>query len=190
MSLKKITHDGIDIEVTEAGAQVIAKLQGKIDAQTDVDKTHAETLSKEKARADKAEEDLAAEKKLREDAVDPKAVDERVRARVALVTKAQEIMGADFKTDGVDDEIRREVVIKLAKDPGIAKQKLDDNDAAYLGARYDAAIDGYVAPGKRKPPPSNVRPIRDDAIGDEGVDKSREDMIAHNKDAWKTKTTA
>ncbi len=191
MSLKKITHDGIDIEVTEAGSQVISKLQGKIDAQTDVDKTHAETLSKEKARADKAEEDLAAEKKLREDAVDPKAVDERVKARVALVTKAQEVMGADFKTDGVDDdEIRREVVIKLAKDPGIAKQKLDDNDAAYLGARYDAAIDGYVAPSKRKPPPSNVRPIRDDAIGDEGLDKSRDDMIAHNKDAWKTKTTA
>lgn len=152
----KITHDGVEIEVSAQAAQVIEAERAKSAAgKTRVDELTA-TGVKAKARADKAEEDLAAEKKARADAASPEVIGKRVNERVALVQVATAALtvddklvdadGAEVKLDELDDKaIKRLIVIKLAKDPTVAKERLDANNAddTYLEARYDAATDAF-----------------------------------------------
>lgn len=152
--LVKITHDGVELEVSQQAAQVIEAERAKaVAAQARLDELVA-AEAKEKARADKAEEELEAEKKARTDAEAPAAITERVNRRVALVQVATEALtvddklvdeaGAELKLDELDeDAIKRLVVIRLAKDPAQAKERLDANEAAYLAARYDAAIEAF-----------------------------------------------
>lgn len=93
-------------------------------------------LSKEKARADMAESKLKDAEKAHADALDPKRVAELVKARVALESRAQEILGADAKLDALDDQgVKRAVLTKLSPDV-----KLDGKDAVYVDAAYDYAI--------------------------------------------------
>jgi hypothetical protein len=185
----KIKHDGVDIEVTEAGAQVIATLRARLDTADEAKTAAAKDLSTEKARADKAEEDLTAEKKAREDSDDPKALEAKVRKRIGLESKATEILGDDFKVDGVTDaEIKSEIVIKLARDPKVAKERLDSNDdAAYLDARYDAAIDDFD-PEAGKKGVGNLRRLDVDVSERNDVDEARAKMIKRNANAWQGET--
>jgi len=188
--LTKIKHDGVDVEVTEAGSQVISTLRARLDAKTEAETANATELATLKARADKAEEDLAAEKKAREDAADPKVLDARVAARVALVTSVRGVMGDDFRTDGVDElELKRTVVIKLAADPKAIETRLDAEDEAYLGARYDAAIESFDPKAKAKAKAKPSKPVRNtdrsDELRDDDVDGARSAMMKRHADAWK-----
>lgn len=143
----QIKIDGVDFEVDASAAQAVTKLQSRIDEQTEAIAVAKAEIEREKARADKAEEDLAAEKKAREDAEDPKRIREAVDARLALERTVTPILGEDVKLDELgEDEIRKLVVVKTAKDGKVAKERLDGCDAAYLAARYDAAIEGYEPP--------------------------------------------
>lgn len=140
----KIRIDGVDYEVSESAAQAIAKDQK---AMADLEAASAETkkaVETEKARADKAEEDLAAEKKAREDAEDPKKLREAIDARLDLERVAVAILGDEVKLDELDEAaIKTAVVIKASKDPEKAEKTLKDCDSAYLAARYDAAIEDF-----------------------------------------------
>ncbi len=191
MSLIKIKHDGIDVEITEAGAQVVqALLKRNNETTAKLDAITGDT-AKEKARADKAEEDLTAEKKKREDAEDPKAIETKVRARVELENKADEILAAEikadeFKIDGSsDDEIRSAIVVKLATDPEKAKARVDEGDAAYLAARYDAAIEGWKPEDQPNLGLGDVLKARRDAKPRSDVGDARQKMIERNANRWR-----
>ena len=191
MPLIKIKHDGVDVEITEAGAQVVQALKARIDERDAAIKTTQADITTQTARADKAEEDLAVEKKAREDAEDPKAVETKVRARVDLETKASEILSEEikadkFKIDGAtDDQIRSEIVIKLASDPAKAKARIDENDAAYLTMRYDMVIEDWDPEAQPNAGLAKVRRAHQDNQPHTDSDGARDKMIARHQDAWK-----
>ncbi len=156
----KIKIDGVDYEIADGpAAQAVSKaldrndeLQGKLDAS-------AKASATEKARADKAEEDRDEAVKARQDAASPEKVAEIVKARVALIEGARAVIGekdADgkgIKFDELSDtELKRAVVVHCSPK---AAEKIDalegDEQATYLGARYDQAIESFD-PGKKDAP--------------------------------------
>ena len=77
-------------------------------------------------------------------------------------------------------------MIKLAKDPKAAQEKLDDNDAAYLAARYDAAIDSHVSTPPGKKALHTIRRNTQDADPHEdSVEAARKRMSERNASAWR-----
>ena len=176
---KTMKIDGIDFEMGDQAAQAVNKMTERLDAKDKAIVEARVALAKAEARADKAEEDLKAEKKAHADDASEEKVQELVRARVALETTA----GAVLKEDGLDlstlseAEIRRAVVLKVSPD---AKQKLDEADASYLQARFDATIEGWKEPDSIAPSPDNkprtktVAAVKTDSLS------ARERMIQHN----------
>lgn len=145
--MKLLKIDGVDFEVSEQAEQAFTKALAKSDADGAATlaelQTARENLTKQTARADKAEEELAAAKKIHADAVAPDAVAKVVRGRVELVRTAEKILGADhgLKLDEMGDaDLKKAVVLKLSPE---AKAKLDAGDATYLAARFDAAVEGF-----------------------------------------------
>lgn len=150
--MKTVRIDGVDFEMSEQAAQAVGKIATRMDQIDEKVKTLEATASKEKARADKAEEDLASETKARKEDSSDEKVQGLVNARVALITTATGILKDDkLKLDEMSDaDIRTAVVVKVS--PG-AKEKLDAGDDAYLAARYDAAVESFKADEKDKPEP-------------------------------------
>ena len=193
MGMKKITVDGIDIEVPEQSAQIIEQSIAKRDESIVKSKGATTDLAKEKARADKAEEDLETEKKARTDAVDPENVQKLVTARVKLVQDAAAVLGGDKdkdkdkdypKLDEMSDaEIKRAVVLKMSPQ---AEAKLDAAEGeAYLEARYDQAIESFEQIDKNRPNRGIARvkaihSVRNDDEGADEAEKRRDAMIEYN----------
>jgi len=66
----------------------------------------------------------------------------KIDARVALVTKARDILGAEAKTDGVTDiDLMRQVVAKVT--PAM-KSKVDKGSADYVAASYEMAVQQHA----------------------------------------------
>lgn len=64
----------------------------------------------------------------------------KIDARVALVSKAKEILGADCKTDGLSDiEVKRAIVAHLTPE---VRGKLDKASDAYVDGAYEIALAG------------------------------------------------
>jgi hypothetical protein len=139
-AMATVVVDGVEHSVPVQ----VAKALTKVDA-APVQETPAETPKETKmidenkqeatalrARVDVLEAELAGNKN-RETA--------RIDARVNLVTTARGILGADHKTDGVEDApLMREVILHVS--PNL-KGRLDANadDEGYLRASYEAAVD-------------------------------------------------
>lgn len=139
-AMATVVVDGVEHSVPVQ----VAKALTKVDA-APVQETPAETPKESKmidenkqeatalrARVDVLEAELAGNKN-RETA--------RIDARVNLVTTARGILGADHKTDGVEDApLMREVILHVS--PNL-KGRLDANadDEGYLRASYEAAVD-------------------------------------------------
>lgn len=128
-TMKKIRLDGaVEHEVPEAVALHIDALDAKV-----------KTLDSEKStlqgKLDSATEALEAEKKARTDeaAGFQAKLDSAVQSRIALVSLATK---HGTKADGTDAEIRTALILKA-----FPAAKLDGKDAAYLDARYDAAME-------------------------------------------------
>jgi hypothetical protein len=93
-------------------------------------------LEKATARADAAERKLAETEKARADAADPKRFEAAVASRVELLSKSREVLGSEFKTDGLDDRgLRLAVIAKL--DPEF---KADGKSDDAVSATFDAAL--------------------------------------------------
>lgn len=95
-----------------------------------------------KVRADKAEGErdalkaqLESAEKARKDAVD--SINENVRARVTLETKASPILGAEVKLDGLTEREIKLAVVKKIDGIDVPSEKSD----SYIDARYDSAIE-------------------------------------------------
>lgn len=146
----KIKVDGIEVEVgNEQGAQLIerhiAALSERADAaekvakQAKQDKEDSEQerkteLDAYRARADVAEAKAKELEKARNDAA--QALPALVQARVALESKARELLGADAKFDGKSDrEVKALVIGKLVPDV-----KLDGEADVYVDTVYRGAL--------------------------------------------------
>ena len=181
-TMKTIRIDGVDYEVSDQAYQAMTKAMARNDEADEKIKTLEASTSTEKARADKADEDLAAEKKLREDSASPEKVQEQVKARVSLETTAKAILKDDtIKLDKMDKKaIKTAVVIKVSPE---AKTKLDGADETYLAARFDAAVESWNEDEKKRPTPSQkVRGANGAPEGDMRFDAAaaRERMLDAN----------
>lgn len=152
-SIMKITVDGITLDLDENAGQNVAKAisrrDNEIETMQNDAKAQAESIAKEKARADKATEDLEALQKKHDDATSADSVREAINSRLGLERSALEILGEktddgkDWKLDVMtDDEIRKAVIVKTSP---TAADKLDDADPVYIAARFDQAIDTFKA---------------------------------------------
>jgi hypothetical protein len=149
-TMKTIKIDGVDFEMSEQAVQAVNKVVARLDDLEERIKVLDDGLSKEKARADKAEEDLKAEQKARKEDASSEKIRKMVDARVALETTAKGILKDDeIKLDEMSEaEIRKAVILKVS--PG-AKEKLDDADEAYVSARFDAAVESFKADEEAAP---------------------------------------
>ena len=150
--MKTVRIDGVDFEMSEQAAQAVGKVLGSHDQLTEKLDGLKETATKEKARADKADEDLTAAKKLHEDGSSDEKIRDAVKSRVALQTTAASILKDDsLKLDEMSEaDIKKAVVIKVSP---TAKEKLDEADEVYVSARYDAAVESFNEDQKNKPKP-------------------------------------
>jgi hypothetical protein len=182
----KIKIDGVDYEVSESAAQAIDKQQARMDELSAEVVTVKTELESEKARADKAQEDLAAEKKAREDAEDPERIRKAIDARLKLEREASQVLGDEAKLDGLtDDEIKRQVVTKVAKNQELVTKRLEGCDPAYLAARYDAAIEDFDPSQKPHAGLVRLRQVAAGSIKQDGdtAEDARQRMIEAGRKA-------
>ncbi len=178
----KITVDGVTYEVTEQVEQAVGKVMSRVDTLTselaDLKKQH-ET---ERARADAAEESLEAEKKARADAADPAKLRAAVDTRLKLERAAGPILGDEAKLDEMSDrDIKAAVVVAVAADKELAKQRLDNCGDEYLQARYDAALEGWEQTNQPNEGLAAARAAGNN-VQRTDADSARERMIAHHQE--------
>lgn len=136
---KKILVDGLSIETTEQGAQVIEKLQRQL---TDA-VTATKTLTDSHAAALAAKESDLAKKDAEIDGLKAKvltdaAIDALVLARADLIATATAIADGDYKGKS-EAEIRKAAVVAKLGDAAV-KDKTD----AYIAARFDILAEDTV----------------------------------------------
>ena len=126
-NMKKLTIDSVEVEVSEAVANHVAKLDSAI-AQSKADSAKLEAdRDSHKDRADSLQAKL--------DEM-PKAIETAVKSRMDLALKAQDL-GVEAKADQANSEIMAAVVLKAF--PKADSAKLADSN--YLAARFDAACE-------------------------------------------------
>lgn len=210
----KIRIDGIECEVSETAAALIAKRETAVteqikqlgDDKTKAEKAHADALSTlktelertkaaadaEKIKADAAAKKLEEAEKARKDAEDPKKLQAAIAARVDLEGKARAILGDAAKlSEKTDAEVKRDVVAKAM--PSI---KLDGKGEAYVEALFDRAVADFeeehpMSKTRRAagPPPTKKEDGAEGEQGDEDLtaDSAFTAMVKANKDASKPK---
>jgi hypothetical protein len=184
----KIKIDGVEVEVSETAAQLIARSNEK-HAETQKQLESAKTAAEQaKARADVAEQAKVTAEKAKQDAQDPAKIEALVSERVTLIASARKVCGDEFKADGkTPAQIRREMLAKLS--PGL---KLDGKSDEYVSTALEVVMSstedkdaGTAAQKARKAADAADAGNRhaDDEI-DEAA--ARERMKANHKDAWKS----
>lgn len=144
-NLKTVTFDGITVEVTDQGAEVIAKQAQQIaDA-----KAENATLVTDHTAAIAAKDKELGEKdakiqKLEDEAITPDALDQLVADRAAIVDSIKKLnVTVDTKGKTLADIRRAAVVAKLGD------KAVDGKSDEYVEARFDsltdAAPDGFRA---------------------------------------------
>ena len=155
MTLKTVIVDGLSIEVTDQGAQIIGKLQSQL---TDAAAKAAATVADhEKALAAKDAEIAKRDAQiddLKGKVLDTAALDAKVQERADLISAAKAIVGDSVDIRGKSDaEIRKAVVVAKLGDAAVK-----DKPAAYVDARFDILVEGL----------KDRDPIRDAARGGTG----------------------
>lgn len=134
MTLKNVTVDGISIEVTDQGAQVIAKMQTQIsDAAKAIDSANAAHATVVAAKDKELGTKDAEIEKLKNDQLTTDKLDDLVAARADVQARAKVVAdGIDTKGKNIQ-EIRRLAVAKKLGDEKV-KDKSDD----YVEALFDS----------------------------------------------------
>jgi hypothetical protein len=187
----KLKLDGIEIEVAnDQAAQLITRAIDTRDQRADAaDKLAKESKAnaeKATARADEAEAKAKKLEQERSDAADPKTVATLVASRVALVTRAREVLGAEAKLDELGaPAIKAAVLAKLHPD-----LKLDGKSSDYIDARFDAAIESAssTAAGKARAAAGTGTEHKDGEPLD--AEKARAQARKDAQDAWQKPLTA
>jgi hypothetical protein len=142
-TMKIRLDSGVEYDAPDGFVQEFVKIKERADAaEKDVAKLKADNataVSKLEAerdtfrdRADKAEKEA---KELKEKALDPKRLDEAVKAKVALYDAADRA-GVEIKDDMADADIKAAVIKAVFE-----KADLKDKDETYISARFDAAVE-------------------------------------------------
>lgn len=140
-TMEKLTLDGIDFQVdnpqlVQAVRQAMTRRDSDLESKDTRIKELEQSLAKAEGRADTAEADVKKAKEDLEQAQDPKALRERLDARLDLERTAKKLLGDDVKIQDMDDlEIKRAVIQKHD-----TEAQLDDKSEAYLEGRYDSAV--------------------------------------------------
>jgi hypothetical protein len=179
--LRKVVVDGLTIETTEQGEQVIAKLQKQI-ADGDglletVQKTHKQAIADKDAELAKKDAEIDT---LKTKVLSDEDLDARVTARADLVSVARQVVDEDF-TGKSDNEIRVAVVKATFGDAAV-EGKSDD----YVKARFDIIVEDNAAAG---PDPVRTAVAHRTPVAD-SADKADQDNVTDMQNAWKTGKTA
>lgn len=156
MTLKTITVDGIPVEVTDAGATVIATLQKRLgDTTAQMEKIIADHTAAFAAKdAELAAKDAQIDA-LNGKVLDAAALDAAVIARSDLLAKARAIT-PDAKFDGLSDaEIRKAVVVAKLGDEMASK------GAAYIDARFDILAEDSAGAEQFRTAVAHITPVAD-----------------------------
>lgn len=150
----KIRLDGIDYDpASPQFSQAFAKYQERFDAQAKELEDVKAKASADAARADEAEAKVKTTQEKLDSLSSGDELDKRVQARADLLTQAAKFLPKEEKLDGLgDDEIRRKVV-----EHNRQALKLDDKDAAYIGAAFDLIVADEPATGHRVDHSSDLR---------------------------------
>lgn len=133
---KTLHVDGVDLEFTQPNAQIVASAIESRDNK--ISELGAE-LDSLKGQFDAMKEDLSKAEKARMDAEDPAKLYEAVASRVALVSKASKVLGAECDlTQKTDREIKEEVISKVSPDT-----KFDSVSDDYINGRFDHVVETY-----------------------------------------------
>ncbi len=199
MTLKMITQDGIPLEVTDAGAIVIATLNDRVSKANAENlklvSDHAAALRDKDVEIKRLADEVAAEKKNVSDRdvqiadlkkqADPASIDKMVADRANVISQARTVAAdGDYMGKGAA-EIRRLAVARV-KGSDAVKDKSDD----YVQALFDACLE--AAGGTKGDPIAEVMgqggPVR---TGDaqSQTDKAWTDMVSGMVDGWKTPAT-
>lgn len=177
VTTKTIMFDGISIEVTDAGAQAIEKLQGQLkDASTkaaEADAAHKAAIAdKEKELATKDAEIDALKAKVLDDA----AIDKRVQERADLIGVAKSVVDGDYSGLSADD-IRKKVVIAKLGDAAVK-----DKSVEYVNARFDIlAEDAAKDPHRAIVQHSGPAPAGSEKAMNDTYDAYLKNLNAHRK---------
>ncbi len=179
MTLRKIMVDGLEVEVTDASAAAITKLQKTI---SDMSAEMKAKMEEEDKKAAKKDADLAAKDaqiaELKGKVLDAAAIDNLVADRASLVAKATAI-DPKVVTDGkTAAEIRKAVV--LAKVGDAAKDKSE----AYIDAMFDLLGDAKTGTDPLK---DALADLSKTPVGD-ARDTAHQAMLDRNANAWKGNT--
>lgn len=169
MTLRTIMVDGLQVETTDAGAQAIDKLNGKLKeadkSRTDLVATHDATIAAKDAEiAAKDAEIEGLKAKVLTDA----DLDARVQARADLVAKAKALV-KDFDAAGKADADIRKAVVVAKRGAAMA-----DKSEAYIDAAFDLLAEAT---------PDPVRGAIKDAKPEGDAYAEQRQRLA---DAWKT----
>lgn len=177
-----VVVDGLSIETTSQGAQVIEKLQKQIaDAATAHTKVVADaTEAKKSFDKELAAKDAEIEKLKAAQTTDAQ-LDARVAERSAVVDAARALVDKFDPTGKSNDQIRTEVVRAKVADAKV----LDGKSQDYINARFDAMVEGAKGQDKfrtamRDGAQSNLQSTQ---VVD--ANKAYADSVAAMTDAWK-----
>lgn len=129
MELVTIRVDGVDVENTKHGAQVLGKTVEERDAARSQAATQQGKLDAYEVKIKKLEADLAKE-------TDPARLDALLNEMFALRDKAKRVLPADFKFDGLTTRQIHEAVLTHLD----SSLDLKDRPAEYVAARFDQAM--------------------------------------------------
>lgn len=164
MPERKITVDGITIDVTDQGAQVIEKLQKQIADHAEVleslNTKHAGVIATKDAEIATKDGEIDA---LKAKVMDAEAMDKAIAERVELIGKAKRVADIDYA--GMNAAEIRSAAVK-ARIGDAAKDKSE----AYIEARFDVLLETLT---DKKP--EAQKPVED----------AQEAYEARIRDAWK-----
>ncbi|RFF46185.1 DUF2213 domain-containing protein [Xanthomonas campestris] len=133
---RTVLVDGLSVETTDAGAQAIDKLQRQLSDSNAVAARqateHTAALALKDAEIAKRDAQIDT---LQGQVMSDAALDARVQARSALVTKAKSLHDADY-TGKSDMDIRKAVLVAKLGDAAVAGKS-----DAYIEARFDGLTD-------------------------------------------------
>jgi hypothetical protein len=178
-TLRTVMVDGLSIQTTDQGAQVITKLQTALaDSAANVTKLqtdHSTALAAKDAELAKKDAEIDG---LKAKVLSDADLDKRVAARADLIGKAKAIV-KDIKTDGLTDAAIRKAVV-IAKRGEAVKDKPD----AYIDAAFDLIVEdgGTTQPDPFKQAMADFKPSLTDA---QAAEKARADYINGLGNAWK-----
>jgi hypothetical protein len=123
MSTKTIIVDGVEFEVSDQAAEVIATLQQRL---VDADVIYQKAIATRDAELDAVKAGLMSDAE----------IERRAEARAALIGLAKAIIG-DVKTSGLSDAAIRKAVV-VAK---VGEGAVEGRSEAYIDARFDMLVE-------------------------------------------------